>query len=373
MADDFARKRIARWLADSGVQLNGANPWDPQIHNPAFYNRVLLRGSLGLGESYADEWWDCARLDEMYNRLLRHFHPSPSIAVAHALPYLQAFFANLQTKTRAFEVGERHYDIGNDLYRAMLDSRMIYTCGYWKDAENLDDAQRDKLELVCRKLDLQKGMRVLDIGCGWGGFARYAAEKFGARVVGITVSKEQMEIARQNCAGLPVEFRLRDYRDLNEQFDAVVSLGMFEHVGHKNYRAYMRVARSCLADGGRFVLQTIGKHRGAVGVDPWIAKYIFPNGEIPTLRQLAAAAAPFFIVEDLHNFGPDYDRTLSAWFENFDRAWPQLRANYPPKFYRIWKYYLQVCAGAFRARNLQLWQVVLTCGAPAQAYRRPLM
>ena len=238
---------------------------------------------------------------------------------------------------------------------------------------NLDDAQQHKLELVCRKLDLQPGMRVLDIGCGWGGFAKYAAQNYGVEVVGVTVSKEQVKLGEAHCRGLPVELRLQDYRDVDEQFDAIVSLGMFEHVGHKNHRAYMKVVRRCLKDKCRFLLQTIGKNHSWVGVDPWIAKYIFPNGEIPSLRQISAALESLMVIEDVHNFGADYDRTLMAWFDNFHNAWPQLRENYSERFHRMWKYYLHVCAGAFRARNLQLWQIVISKGAPEGAYRRPAL
>ncbi len=362
-----------KMLAETAIEMNGPNPWDPQVNNSKFYKRVLAGGSLGMGESYMDGWWESAQLDEMYNHLLR----SPKILgrpfAAHLVPYLLSSFANLQNKASAFQVGEEHYDLGNDLYRAMLDKRMIYTCGYWRDADNLDDAQQHKLELVCRKLDLRSGMRVLDIGCGWGGFAKYAAENYGVEVVGVTVSKEQADLGNEYCRGLPVELRLQDYRDLNEPFDAIASIGMFEHVGHKNYRTYMRVAKRCLRDNGRFLLQTIGKNHSHVGVSPWISKYIFPNGEIPSLKQISAALESMMVIEDVHNFGADYDKTLMAWFRNFDNAWPQLNKNYSERFYRMWKYYLHVCAGAFRARNLQLWQIVISNGAPQDAYRRPAM
>ncbi|MGR3913081.1 MAG: class I SAM-dependent methyltransferase, partial [Gammaproteobacteria bacterium] len=262
----FLARRLGKLLAGSGVEINGPNPWDPQIHNDAFYKRVLLGGSLGLGESYAEEWWDCAQLDEMYHRMLRSPRIQNRTFIAYLAPRLFSLAANLQSKARSFQVGEAHYDIGNDLYRAMLDARMVYTCGYWADAGNLEDAQEHKLELVCRKLDLQPGMRVLDIGCGWGSFAKYAAEKRGVEVTGVTVSKAQVELGNQLCAGLPVELRLQDYRDVHEQFDSIVSLGMFEHVGRKNHRAYMRVAHRCLKPGGKFLLHTIGKNHSRFGV-----------------------------------------------------------------------------------------------------------
>ena len=236
----------------------------------------------------------------------------------------------------------------------------MYTCGYWKDASNLEQAQVQKLDLVCRKLGLKKGQHILDIGCGWGSFAKYAAEKYGVSVTGITVSKEQVEFGRKLCAGLQVTFELKDYHDIEGEFDHIVSLGMFEHVGYKNHRAFMQIAQAHLKDGGLFLLHTIGgrfsKHIG----EPWITKYIFPNGLIPSVAQIGTAIENIFIMEDWHNFGADYDKTLMSWFRNFDTNWPKLKFAYNDRFYRMWKYYLLACAGAFRARELQLWQLVLS-------------
>ena len=367
----FARRRIESLVESSGVRINGPNPWDPQVNDERFYRRVMLNGSMGLGESYVDGWWEIEALDEMINRLLRTELADNHRFVSHFVSWAQSNLFNLQKQSRAFQVGEEHYDTGNDLYQAMLDERMVYTCAYWAHSDNLDDAQRDKLDLVCRKLFLEPGMRILDIGCGWGSLARHAAENYGVEVVGITVSKEQVELGSQRCAGLPVDIRLQDYRDVNEKFDAIASLGMFEHVGHKNYRTYMEVVNRCLKDNARFLLHTIGKNNARTGTDPWITKYIFPNGEIPALTQITSAAEDLMIIEDLHNFGADYDRTLMSWYRNFDAAWHDLKDNYSDRFYRMWKYYLHVCAGAFRARNLQLWQIVLSNGAPDGAYRRP--
>ncbi|MEM7195565.1 MAG: cyclopropane fatty acyl phospholipid synthase [Pseudomonadota bacterium] len=368
----FAEKRIRKLLAATGVEINGSNPWDIHVKNPAFYRRVALNGSLGLGESYMDGWWDCERIDELINRLLRSSLASNHRFLSHYVSKAQASLVNLQKKSRAFQVGEEHYDLGNDIYEAMLDSRMVYTCGFWKDATDLDTAQIEKLELVAKKLDLKPGQTVLDIGCGWGSFAKFAAENYGVKVVGITVSKEQVELGMERCKGLPVELRLQDYRDLDDKFDHIMSLGMFEHVGHKNYRDYMKVVSRCLKDGGFFLLHTIGKYESRTGVDPWIAKYIFPNGEIPSLRQISAATEELLVIEDVHNFGPDYDKTLMAWFNNFNATWPTLKSNYSARFYNMWKYYLHACAGAFRARNLQLWQIVISKGDTENAYRRPL-
>ena len=260
----------------------------------------------------------------------------------------------------AFEVGERHYDLGNDLYQAMLDKRMNYTCGYWKDAATLDEAQEAKLDLVCRKIGLQPGMRVLELGCGWGSFAKYAAEKYGAEVLGVTVSKEQVALGMEQCQGLPVELRLQDYREVEGTYDAVISIGVMEHVGYKNYRTYMQVVDRCLKEDGIAFVHTIGGNRSATSSDPWTNKYIFPNGMLPSIAQLGAAMEGLFVMEDWHNFGPHYDRTLMAWHANFEAAWPELKANYDERFYRMWRYYLLSCAGGFRSRNNQLWQIVMT-------------
>ena len=358
-------------LDEAGILINGPNPWDIQVNDNRIFFKLLTGGSLALGEGYVDGAWEVAQLDEMIHRMLRSKIARKTGFISHQVSRFRAMLVNLQNKSRAFQVGEKHYDLGNDIYQTMLDPRMIYSCGYWRNAADLAEAQDHKLEVVCRKLRLEPGMRVLDIGCGWGGFAGYAIEKYGVSVVGVTVSKEQATMARERLSGMPAEFRLQDYRDLDERFDAVVSIGMFEHVGHKNYHEYMEVLERCLKPESLALLHTIGKNHSAPGVDPWISRYIFPNGEIPSLKQVSQAMEPSLIIEDLHNFGPDYDRTLMAWHENFDAGWNELKKNYSERFYRMWTYYLKVCAGAFRARDLQLWQFVISRGESTQAYRRP--
>jgi cyclopropane-fatty-acyl-phospholipid synthase len=367
----FAARTVQSMLDQAGIVLNGPNPWDIQVRDETMFLRLLTGGSLALGESYIDGKWEVAQLDELIHRLLRSPLKSKRSFLSHQWSRIKAVLFNLQKQSRAFQVGEAHYDLGNDIYEVMLDRRMVYTCGYWRHALDLDQAQEDKLDLVCRKLDLLPGMRVLDIGCGWGSFAGFAAEKYGCEVVGITVSKEQLDLATERCAGLPVSFRLQDYRDVSEPFDAIVSLGMFEHVGHKNYRTFMEVLQRCLKPDSLALLHTIGKNDSLPGVDPWISRYIFPNGEIPSLKQISDALEPELVVEDLHNFGPDYDRTLMAWYHNFDSGWEELKDNYSERFYRMWTYYLRVCAGAFRARDLQLWQFIISRGTSTTAYRRP--
>ena len=289
------------------------------------------------------------------------------------MPALKSKLFNLQSKARAFEVGEKHYDIGNDLYRAMLDKRMTYTCGYWKNAKTLDKAQEDKLDLVCKKINLKPGMKVLDIGCGWGSFAKFAAEKYKVKVVGITISKEQVKLGNEICKGLPVEIRFEDYRDLNEKFDRIVSLGMFEHVGPKNYREYMEIVSRCLKDGGLFLLHTIGSAEIIKALNAWIIKYIFPNGVVPSMENIVKSIDRLFVMEDWHNFGAYYDKTLMAWYSNFVKGWPKLHKEhsekYDDRFYRMWTYYLLSCAGGFRARKIQLWQIVLSKNGVPGGYK----
>jgi cyclopropane-fatty-acyl-phospholipid synthase len=356
-----AKTAIQELLERADVRINGNRPGDIQVHNDKFYKRVLAQGSLGLGESYMDGWWDCKELDVFFYKIMSARLEEKVRGLSIVFPYLAAKLTNMQSKSRAFEVGERHYDIGNDLYEAMLDKRLTYTCGYWKSAKTLDEAQEAKLDLVCKKMKLKPGMTVLDIGCGWGSFAKFAAEKYKVKVVGITVSKEQIALGKKLCKGLPVELRFQDYRDVQGQFDRIVSLGMFEHVGPKNYRTYMEVAYRCLKDDGLFMLHTIGSSKTSQMGDPWFSKYIFPNGRLPSIKQISGSMEGLFVMEDWHNFGAYYDPTLMAWFKNFDKAWPKLKKNYSERFYRMWRYYLLSCAGSFRARKrLQLWQIVLS-------------
>jgi cyclopropane-fatty-acyl-phospholipid synthase len=353
------RHRLERLLAPADVRVDGNRDWDLQVHDARLPVRLLAQGSLGLGESYMDGWWDARSLDELLYRLLDARIDERVRGVAAVLDGLRARLFNLQSGSRSFIIGERHYDLGNDLYSAMLGQRLVYSCGYWRQARTLDQAQEAKLDLVCRKLGLQPGMRVLDIGCGWGEALKFAAERYGVSGVGITVSREQAEFARRLCAGLPVDIRVQDYRELDERFDRILSIGMFEHVGLKNYRRYFEVARACLPDDGLFLLHSIGSNVSRHHTDPWIARYIFPNSMLPSAAQIARAVEELFVIEDWHGFGPDYDRTLQAWRDNVEAAWDRLPA-YDERFRRMWRFYLSGSMASFRARRIQLWQLVLS-------------
>jgi cyclopropane-fatty-acyl-phospholipid synthase len=359
-------------LAD--VRFNGDRPWDIKVRDPVLYDQVLRRGSLGFGESYLDGDWESDRLDETFDRLLRA-DLDRKVTRFGRLRFLGLYLRNLltnrQSRRRAFQVGEHHYDIGNDVYAAMLDPLMIYSCGYWKEATTLAEAQVAKLRLIGDKLELSPDESLLDIGCGWGGLARYMVDHYGISVTGITISRAQASLAQARCAGLPVDIRLMDYRELAGRFDKVVSVGMFEHVGPRNYDAFFATANRLMAPEGLFLLHTIGNCDTVHATDAWIDKYIFPNGHLPSARQIAAAVEPWFIIEDWHNFGQDYDTTLMAWWRNFDAAWPRLAPRYGERFYRMFKYYLHACAGYFRSRQGQLWQLVLSRRGRRALYRAP--
>lgn len=364
-----AKQTIEELLAYADVRVNGSRPWDIKVNDERVYKAVLRGGSMAFGESYMAGWWDAERLDETITKILSAgLYDRVRATPANIALFLSSFFGNKGTPSKAFEIGTRHYDTGNDLFEAMLDRSMTYTCGYWKDAKNLDEAEEAKLDLVCRKLGLKKGQTVLDIGSGWGSFAKFAAERYGASVTGITVSAEQKKLAEVRCKGLPVNFLLQDYRDITGMFDHIVSLGMFEHVGYKHYRTYMRVAHDHLKDGGLFLLHSIGGNTSTTHTDPWVTKYIFPNSMLPSVAQIGRSIERFFVMEDWHNFGTDYVKTLMAWFTNFDRHWPELRAKYGDTFYRMWKFYLLSSAGSFRARQIQLWQIVLSKGGVKGGY-----
>lgn len=361
---------VEKILGQSDIRINGKNPWDPQIKDENFYSRVLAQGSLGLGESYMDGWWDCKSLDQFFYKLLSAKIPEK---IGFSIPVIRAAISaklfNLQAKRRAFEVGKKHYDLDNELFAVMLGKTMAYSCGYWKKSRDLDSAQNAKYDLICKKIGLKPGQRVLDIGSGWGGFLKYAAENYKISGVGVTVSKEQAGFAKILCKGLPIEFRVQDYRDLDEKFDHIVSVGMFEHVGTKNYQEYFMLVKKCLKENGLFLLHTIGSLISGNNTDPWLNKYIFPNGTLPTLKRISSNVEKLFVIEDVHNFGADYEKTLMQWHKNFNTAWPQFKDKYGETFFRMWNYYLLSCAGAFRSRNIQLWQIVLSQNGVSGGYK----
>lgn len=355
-----SRERLAGILSRAGVRINGDKPWDIAVRDGRFFDRVLAKGSVGLGEAYMDGWWDCPRLEEFFFKVLRSGLEEKIYNWRTHLAFLKAKLFNLQTRVRSRAVARHHYDLSPDFYMSFLDPYNQYTCGYFKGTDDLNRAQEAKLELLCRKLRLESRDRVLDIGCGWGGFAKYAAQRYGCHVTGVTLSDEQLRFARKFCKGLPVSILKSDYRDLRGEFDKVLVCGMIEHVGHRNYRTLMEVVHRCLQEEGLFLLHTIGSGRSFSTGDGWMTKYIFPNSMTPSIRQLGEAIEGLFVMEDWQNFGAYYFQTLMGWLRNFDANWGRFQAVYGERFYRMWRYYLLMCAGSFRARNAQLWQVVMS-------------
>ena len=355
-------------LGKAGISIDGDRPWDLQVRDPRVYARMLRDGTIGFGEAFMEGWLDCERVDLMAERVYRADLTQQISVRTAVLEALKLRLNPLGSRSRSFEIGERHYDTGNDLFEIMLNSYMTYSCGYWRRANTLETAQRDKLELICRKLELKPGQRVLDIGCGFGSFARYAAEHYGVAVLGISVSQQQIELARRLSAGLPIEFRHIDYRDLDEFFDRIVSIGMFEHVGHRYYRDFFASCERCLKPSGLLLLHTIGFLKEE-GPNPWFEKYILPGVEFPTFANIVDAAGTDLVLENFHTWeGGHYDKTLMAWFERFDAGWDRIKEKYGEDFYRMWKLYLQGCAGAFRLERLRVWQLVFSKGGIPGGY-----
>lgn len=373
-------------LALAGIGIGGSGPLELRVNDDRFYDRVLSQGAFGLAESYVDAWWDCDRLDQVICRMLEEDLISRVPRDWRtAAAWLRAQVLNLQTVARASQVAHAHYDLGNDFFAAMLGRTMTYSCGYWPAgalgtaATSLDEAQDRKFELICKKLDVSPKDHILDIGCGWGGFARWAAERVGARVTGVTVSEPQAAFAREHCKGLPVDIQVLDYRSpevlRKGPFTKVVSVGMFEHVGNKNYRTFMQAARDAMGTerrDGMMLLQTIGRSGWCESFDTWVDRYLFPNGMLPSMAEISEAAARMYVIEDWHNFGGDYDKTLMSWHANFERAIAEKNPCVPSseRFRRMWRYYLLAFAGSFRARvRMQLWQVVFSTRGIQPGYR----
>ncbi|MGI9476954.1 MAG: cyclopropane fatty acyl phospholipid synthase [Hyphomicrobiaceae bacterium] len=380
------QKIIEDLCAKGGVIINGPRPWDLKVHDKRVYDRVLSDGALGLGEAYMQGWWDADDLYGLFVRLLPQAQVAKekNVGWRTTLAFLKARLLNVQTRGQSRKLADAHYNLSNELFEHMLGSSMAYSCGYWADAGNLDAAQFAKYDMICRKLYLKPGERLLDIGCGWGGFAKYAASEYGAEVVGITVAGEQAQYARQACKGLPVEILTCDYREFDCQenggrFDKVASIGMIEHVGYRNYRTLLSVIRSVLREPGLLLLHTIGSNASMEVADPWMTTYIFPGGALPSMRQLGEAAEDLLVLQDLQNIGIHYTPTLRAWHDNFEAYWsnPDTSGRRPrvwgseEVFYRMWRYYLLACAADFAVGDSQVWQLVYAKGHLTNGYIRP--
>ena len=359
-----ARGTIEYILKKAGAELDGSNPWDPQLNNPDILNRLVSGGSIAIGESYMNGDWNCDRLDE----LVRRIHQSSNIESLstkwrRVLCYLYANFLNRQSLKRSGQVADVHYNLDARFFEQVLGETMVYSCAYWKDADSLEQAQRNKLDLICKKLDLQAGDSVLDIGCGWGSLAHHAASNYGCRVVGISIANEQIEYAKKRLDHSNVEYIYCDYRQLPESlktFDKIVSIGMFEHVGPRNYKNFMEIVASRLNSGGRFLLHSIVGN-GSAKHEPWLTKYIFPNAVIAEPATILRSVTPSLVLEDIQNLRYDYSKTLIAWYQNLKAARKFDNVLKDERLYRMWRFYLLTCAGAFAAgTHAQLWQMLFS-------------
>jgi cyclopropane-fatty-acyl-phospholipid synthase len=365
----LARRIITGVLEQADIRVGGDRPWDLRIHHDRFFPRAM-RGSLGVGESYMDGDWDAGSLIEFFRKTMdAGLQMHPLLRINRVAKEVHARFRNLQTRRRSRAVAEEHYDLDHRMYAQFLGPWNQYTCCFFDGTDDLEEAELCKLEMICDKLEIESGDRVLDIGCGWGGFAKYAASTRGCSVVGISLSDEQIEYARDYTEGLPVEIHRMDYRDLPESplgtFDKVLICGMIEHVGYRNYRQLMKVVHTVLAQDGLFLLHTIGNRHNTAVVEPWIEKYIFRNSMAPSMQQLTRAAADLFVIEDWENYGHYYVPTLQAWHDNFNRNWDRIRALDGPRpfderFRRMWNFYLMSSRAAFEVEDLHLWHLVMT-------------
>jgi cyclopropane-fatty-acyl-phospholipid synthase len=367
----LAEKLVTDIFNQGGISLNGPNPWDIQIRDSRFFNRVLTGGSLGFGESYMDGDWDVAQLDALIRRILRiKATRKPIVTLNRTWHDLKSRLMNLQSRSGSMAIIDAHYDLDHRLYQHFLGPYNQYTCCFFNQATSLEAAEIEKLEMICNKLDLREGDKVLDIGCGWGGFSRYAAETRGCQVTGISISKEQIAYAKEFTAGLPVEIINTDYRDLpklydSRHFDKVVIIGMIEHVGYKNYQRLFEIVHELLNDNGLLLLHTIGNTRKTTVADPWIEKYIFRNSMLPSMSQLTNSTEDLFVIQDWENYGHYYAPTLAAWQSNFEKNWDKIRAietrnQFDERFRRMFNYYFLSCQAGFETEHILLWHMVMS-------------
>lgn len=367
-AEQFTKKVMSR----AGISLNGNLPWDIQVHDDRFFDCVYQSASEGLGNSYVQGYWDSDDPSETLGRFIAvGARRSVKGAVAHNM------LITREEQIRSLEVVDSHYEAKNGLYTNMLDPYMQYSCALWHDeTQSLAEAQINKMLLIGQKLDLQPGDHVLDIGCGWGGLPKFLAENFGCRVTGINLAQHHIDFAQQNMSHKNVKVIKLDYRDIQDKYDKIYCIGVSEHFGLHNYKQFMHIVHNHMKPNGIFLLHTIGENVTRPQADPWITKNIFPNGYIPSLSLVSQCAEGIFVTEDVHNFNTSYDKTLLAWDKNFQEQWNSIRSLHPEldsrEFYRMWRYYLNFCAGGFRKRCTQLYQFVFTRIQDQRNYKTPI-
>lgn len=357
--------QVKFWDGDVEQYGEGEAKFRIILHEPIPKSEIIKDSSLAFGEAYMDgiiEIEGSVRdvIESLYNNHDSFLHQNP------AYLRLAKFVSNGIKKSR--ENAQHHYDIGNDFYRLWLDDTMTYSCAYFKSPEDtLVQAQRNKIEHILRKLDLQEGQRLLDIGCGWGELILAAARQYRVKALGITLSEEQYDKVRsrideENLNDL-VDVQLLDYRELKEQtFDRVVSVGMLEHVGKEHLEEYFATVERLLEKEGISLLHTI-TGRDERGTNSWINKYIFPGGYIPSVSELVKHMESYgFYLYDTESLRNHYTRTLEHWADNFEKALPQIRESKDETFIRMWRLYLNSAAASFHSGNIDLHQFLFSKG-----------
>ena len=359
---------VQDFLQQADIRVDGSRPWDIKICHPDFFKCIMQQGLLGLGESYMDGWWECERVDILiYKFLTGRLDEYLPIHLHNILNLFSAKLLSLKPDHVSLTSGNKEHEIGYDIFAVMLDNYMQYSCGLWREGTSLDEAQTAKLQMICEKLQLSPGMRILDLGCGWGGTAEYMARHYGVYVEGITDSTEQQKVAQARCRDLDVTIMLGDFHDcIDDQFDRIISLGTLQNIELRNYQAFFKRIANSLNPDGRCLLQSIGKDQFVNHVGLWINKYIFPRGCLPSEEQIVRSTQPYLHIEDWINLGGDYDKTFMSWEKRINDAWPELKDNYSPRFKRMLDYYLCSCAGFLRAKKLNMWQMVFSRNIDAE-------
>lgn len=335
------------------------------FHNSKLLKKLALSPSLTFGEGYMD---GDIEIEGSIMDILQGFYLSSKALHAHPhLRHLTGFLKNRQeriNKKEAIANAQHHYDIGNDFYKLWLDKTLAYTCAYFTHQDDsLEQAQRQKFELICRKIRLQEGHSLMDIGCGWGGFIFHAVEKYNVTATGVVAAKEQGEYIRREAKRRGIEDKVNviidDWRQATGTYDRVVSIGVMEHVGEAQYPEYFGMYKKLLKEDGIAFLHTIGRMESQTD-DPWIRKYIFPGGHLPTLASLSDhAAQQRFVITDVENLWQHYAKTLAFWKENFEEHVPEITEMFDERFIRMWRLYLLGSEAGFRWGGIHLWQIVL--------------
>jgi len=355
------RRAVEQVFEGAGVRCNGSRLFDPQILDDRFYTACATRGTLGFGESYVANWWACDDLEELAYRLtVSRINQVGRFAPLLAMSYLVSLLRNNQTLERSRRVADRHYNIGNDLFFSFLGRYRNYSCALFEGTESLDAAQKAKMERICELLELSERDHLLDVGGGWGHLARHAALQHGCTVTSINIADEQITYAREMCAGLPVDVRKCDYRQLTGRYTKAAVVAMFTHVGSKNHRTFFECIHRCLPEGSRLVMETVGSSHSNVTLEPWTERHIFPGGVVPSLRQIDHAASGLFVRGYTREFGSHYVLTLRAWYDNLMAAWPELSTRYSESTLRTFEYFFLTVAGTFRAGRLKHWHLVMS-------------